>query len=709
MNERTIRQWYDVMKYEIDPKTGEEKPFVFEVRILDGKKTYSGYFKDVETMLNALKPYDGMGIYSTLNAVKEECFSRTQSNRIIANPKETTSAQNIEHRNIIMVDFDPKRSSGICATDDEKRKAQMVANKVYAFLRDNGFERPCVADSGNGVHLYYRVALANTDENTQLVKTFLNVLNLLFGTEDVDVDCSTFDPNRIAKIVGTSSNKGSSTKERPHRESYWVKVEDEFKITPKEIIEKIAALMPVADPPSRSNHYAPLGSFNLEEFLQKYDIKVDKVTETSEYKKYVLDTCPFCGHHAPDSAIFEMTKSHGYGFVCFHNSCRHLTFKDFRLHFDPNAYDKATFADHVYRQNYYRVRPMFEPEPVTQDKGNPWKMMSEIKKTELSPNDYIPTGIKTLDDIVIGQKLGQVTVWSGRRGCAKSTLLNQVLLGSANRGARCALISRELSEGETKQWMMLQLAGKQYNQKSRFNDFYFTPNPIVERIEPWIDQYLRIYNNTYKGDILNLEDKIRQLYAEWPFQILALDNLMTIELDDLGERNEWDNQKKLLNKLTALARELKCHIHLVAHPNKQRQWLDCDSISGSGSIANYAQNVLIVHRIYPDTFESQAAGSLSKDKIADIQTSGCTNIVEIAKWRDKGSAMGKIIKLWFEVESNRLKSDPYEVITYNWQEQATQTSIDIIGDMPNYEIDGFPAKSNTDWLAPMDDNEVVPF
>ena len=249
---------------------------------------------------------------------------------------------------------------------------------------------------------------------------------------------------------------------------------------------------------------------------------------------------------------------------------------------------------------------------------------------------------------------------------------------------------------------MLQLAGKQFNKQSRFNDFYFTPNPIVERIEPWIDQYLRIYNNTYKGDILNLEDKIRQLYAEWPFQILALDNLMTIELDDLGERNEWDNQKKLLNKLTALARELKCHIHLVAHPNKQRQWLDCDSISGSGSIANYAQNVLIVHRIYPDTFESQAAGAMSKEKIVDIQTSGCTNIIEIAKWRDKGAAMGKIVKLWFEIESNRLKSDPYEVITYNWQEQATQTNLDAIGDMPNYEIDGFP-------FTPSAEDEVPPF
>lgn len=704
MNERTIRQWYDLTKYEIDENTGEEKPFVFEVRILDGKNTYSGYFQDVETMLKAIKPYDGMGIYATLNAVKEDCFARAQRNKIISKPKETTGKLNIEHRNLIMVDLDPKRSSGVCATDAEKKKAQVVANKVYGFLRDNGFERPCVADSGNGVHLYYRVALANTDENEKLVKTFLNVLNLLFSTDEVDVDTSVFESCRVAKIIGTASNKGSSTKERPHRESYWVKVEDDFKITPKEIIEKIASLMPVADPPSKGNHYAPLGSFNLEGFLQMYDIKVDKVMETSEYKKYILNTCPFCGHHAPDSAVFEMTKNHGYGFVCFHNSCRHLTFKDFRLHYDPNAYDKSTFAEHVYRQNYYRVRPMFEPEPITQEKGKPWKKLSEMKKKELSPNDYIPTGIKPLDDLVIGQNLGQVTVWTGRRGCAKSTILNQVLLGSANRGAKCALISRELSEGETKQWMMLQLAGKQFNKKSRFNDFYFTPNPVIERIQPWIDQYLRVYNNLYKGDILNIEDKIRQLYAEWPFQILALDNLMTICLDDL-DGDKWSKQAKLMDKLTMLAKELNIHIHLVAHPNKQRVWLDADSVAGDGAIGNYAQNILICHRLdpeNPDRLETQAAGALSKAKIEDILSSKCTNFIEIAKWRDKGAAMGKIVKLWFEIESNRLKSDPYEVLTYNWQEQATQSNLDGIGDMPNYEIDGFP-------FTPSAEDEVPPF
>ena len=174
---------------------------------------------------------------------------------------------------------------------------------------------------------------------------------------------------------------------------------------------------------------------------------------------------------------------------------------------------------------------------------------------------------------------------------------------------------------------------------------------------------------------------------------------MTIDIEDFGARDEWSNQKLLLNKLTSLARELRCHIHLVAHPNKNRTWLDCDSISGSGSIANYAQNVLIVHRIYPDTFETNAAGALSKDKINEIIQSQCTNIIEIAKWRDKGTAMGKIIKLWFEPESNRLKSDPYEVINYNWQERGEQQFFD---GMPSYELD-------SDFLTPMNEDEEIPF
>lgn len=690
--EAGLRRWYDIFKFNKE---------LVELRLIDPNtnKIFSGYFKDINTIIEALKPYECCNQYFTLNRIDDGCYSRMQCNRFIAKPKETTTDKDIIGYDWIMVDLDVERTSGTCSTDEELSYAKRKANEVYAYLRDANFEQPVVCCSGSGIHLMYRVQLANTKENGKLVKDFLTALGMLFSDERVHIDPVVANAGRIARLPFSVNRKGANTKERPHRMAYIVRFPEEVKPTDIVYIKNVASIIPQPEAPSKQNHYRGSDNFDLDAFIEKYNIPIAKKTATNDYTKYVLAECPFdANHKAPDSCVFHF-RNGGFQFVCLHQSHRHLTFKDFRLHYDPNAYDKNTYAEHIYRQNYYRVRPPFEPEQAAEDKGVVWKAMSEIKKTELSPNDYIPTGLKTLDDIVIGQKLGQLTVWSGRRGCAKSTVLNQVLLGAANRGAKCALISRELSEGETKQWMMLQLAGKQFNQKSRFNDFYFTPSNVVERIDPWIDQYLRIYNNAYKGDILNLEDKIRKLYEAWPFQILAIDNLMTIDLDDLGGRDEWSNQKNLLNKLTALARELKIHIHLVAHPNKQRAWLDCDSISGSGSIANYAQNVLIVHRIYPDTFETAAAGSLSKEKISDIITSQCTNIIEIAKWRDKGTAMGKIIKLWFEVESNRLKCDPYEVINYNWQEQAEQQFLD---GMPNYEMENDFFKTN-------DPNEPMPF
>ena len=689
--ERGWRLWYDICK------NGKD---IVEIRLIEPVtgKTFSGYFDNINTLLEAIKPYEHCNAFWVLNTVNPACFSRAQHNKFVAKPRETTSDKDIIGIDWIFIDVDVERPSGVMSTDDELAYAKKKANEVYAYLRSCNITNTVVAVSGSGVHILVRVSLKNTPERHKLVKDFLDAIGMMFSDDKVHIDGSVANPARLCRAYFWVNRKGESTPDRPHRMAYIAKYSEDATPTDPEYLEQIAKLIPQKELPSRENHYRGTESFNLEEFFKKYNIKIAKKVELPEYTKYALSSCPWDStHKAPDSCVFAF-RNGGYQFVCLHQSHRHYTFRDFRLFYDKNAYSKEVYSEYVHKRNYYGIRPPFVPEPVTEDKGQPWKKMSEIKKAELSAEDYIPTGIQTLDSLIIGQHTGQVSVWSGRRGCAKSTVINQVLLGAANRGARSALITRELSDGETKQWMMLQLAGKQFNQKSKFTDFYYTPNNIVQRIEPWIDQYLRIYNNNYKGDILNLEEKIRTLYAEWPFQILAIDNLMTIEIDELGESSEWNNQKKLLNKLTALARELNICIHLVAHPNKNRQWIDCDSISGSGNIANYAQNVFLVSRIYPDTFELQAKDAMSKEKIQDILLSGCTNIIEIAKCRDKGAAMGKIVKLWFEIESNRLKADPYEVINYNWQEQSAQQTID---DLSSYEFaDPFGGIGTTGGEAP---------
>lgn len=698
-----LRQWYDIMKNNSE---------LVELRLFESNsnKVYSGYFTDINTIIAELQKYEHCNCYYTLNHIDEALYSRSQKDHFMLKCQ-TTADNNITGYDWILVDCDCEKPTGVMSTDEELSYAKKKANEIYAYLRSENFENPIVAVSGSGVHLLYRVGLKNNGERRTLVKNFLDALGLMFSDDRVKIDSTVANPARIARLPYSVNRKGSDTAKRPWRMAYFVKVPDVVKITDPIYIERVAKIaQPVIETPSRENHYQSTDKFNLEDFIAKYDIKIAKKVETPQYTKYVLAECPFdSSHKAPDSALFAFVKG-GYQFVCLHNSCRNYTFRDFRLHFDPHAYDKATYAEYVHKRNYYGMRSEFIPEPVTEDKGAPWLKISDIKKSELSPDEYIPSGIEALDSRIIGFKIGQVSVWSGRRGCAKSTLVNMLILNAANRGYKTALFTGELSGNEQKQWMMLQAAGKQFNQRSKFNDFYFTPNNIVEKIEPWLDQYFRMYNNLYSADILNIEEKVRKLHEAWSFQILAIDNLMVMSISELGEKDEWNNQKKLLNKLTQLARELKIHIHLLAHPNKNRDWITIDSISGSGNIGNYAQNVFLVSRIFEDTFEQQAQGTLSKKSITEVMESGCTNIVEIAKLRDKGAAVGNIVKLWFEIESNRLLGDKYEVVNYNWQENVTQRSMDFENN--NYEIglSSFASEANPDMpFAMPDDNEAVPF
>ena len=88
-------------------------------------------------------------------------------------------------------------------------------------------------------------------------------------------------------------------------------------------------------------------------------------------------------------------------------------------------------------------------------------------------------------------------------------------------------------------------------------------------------------------------------------------------------------------------------------------------------------NVFLVSKIYPETFEQQANGTLSKAQIQDVLLSGCSTILQIGKCREKGTAIGKIIKLWFEKESNRLKTDPYENIVFGWADAPMRLEVPL--------------------------------
>lgn len=667
IDETQIYKWCDIFG-----KSGS----LVEVRVIDSKgKIYSGYFKSVDAIINAIRPYDRMHvqIYFTLNEINDGCYSRVQHDKIIpVSSKEPTTGDNdIDRRKFVLIDLDPKRPAGVSSTNAELELAHRLAVVVYRFLITQGFSEPIICKSGNGYHIVIPCDMKSDDESKDVICKFLKAISMIFTDDKVDIDEKVYNASRICKLYGVTAKKGENTVERPWRQSEIIKVPIEIKPTDIAYFKKVAAMYPEEEKPNRYNNYST-ERFDLTNFLNSHGIGY-KTERVAGGTKYILDHCPFNDQHKHKDAVIFQRDSGAIGFICLHNSCSNKTWRDVRLLFEPNAYDRQ------YRQNTQPYKQDFtipQPMPIlkTQEKGEIWLKMSGIDKPRININDFIPSGIPAIDERGLGFKRGFVSVWTGFRGCGKSSLLNMLILNAAQKGFKSALWTGELTSDMAKQWLYLQAAGKQYTKRYGETDYYYVPDFVSERIDPWMDKYVWLFNNKYGDNFLQIKEQIEKLKKEQGIDSVFLDNLMVLNIREL-EKEKYDRQAVLLQQLEDLAKELNVHIHLVAHPHKSFGYLRVDNISGSGDISNKADNIFIVSRINRD-FQNNAKEVIDKVTFQEIIASGCTNVIEIAKFRSKGSLADSFAKLWFELESNRLKNYLSENVNYNWNPDP------IMSDMP---------------------------
>lgn len=658
MNEYTLRQWYDVFK---------DNNELVEIRILDPetKRSYSGYFTDIETILREIKRYEKCNLYFTLNVIDPACYSREQHDRISTRPKSTTSDSEILGRKWCLIDVDCEKPSDTNSTDEEKELAKDVVNNVYKFLRDEGFEQPVICDSANGFHLLYKQAMRNTPENTETMKSFLKVLDMYFSTDKVKIDCTTYNPSRICKLYGVISRKGSDTKERPQRESKILRVPQEIKTTTNEYFEKVASYLPKPEKRDRSNNYGAT-TFDLDAFIQEHGIQVRNKVESRDYTKYVLETCPFnSSHTAPDSAIFKM-RDGSYGFKCLHNSCSQYTFKDFRLHYDADAYSGKDYREFQFKQKYYggKFEP-FQPISENEEKGKKWMSMKDVKRVDISELLSIPTGYHDLDKKIIGLFAGELTVLSGLNASGKTSWLNCLALNVIQQGFKVAIWSGEMQDWRFQGWLNQMAAGKNYvRKKEGFENFYYTPSKICEQIDAWVDNKLFLYNNSYGARWEQLFNDIKELVEKEGVQLIVLDNLAALCIDGY-DSGTYANQTKFILDVKDYAKQKNIHIILVAHPRKQNDFLRKESISGTADLTNIADNVFLIHRVGQD-FVKRAGDFLGEGKVQEYMS--FSNVLEVAKNRQMG-IVDHLVGMYYEMESRRLKNSIAEHIVYGWQDE----------------------------------------
>lgn len=128
--------------------------------------------------------------------------------------------EGILHRRLLLVDLDRVSTRDDPATAQELDAALAVAKSIMTFTANLGLPEPSIVMSGNGYHLYYRLAdLPNTPETTMLIEGTLQGLADIFNTNSVEVDTKVSDAGRMTKIPGTIARKGRESTERPYRQA----------------------------------------------------------------------------------------------------------------------------------------------------------------------------------------------------------------------------------------------------------------------------------------------------------------------------------------------------------------------------------------------------------------------------------------------------------------------------------------------------------
>ena len=678
-----------------------------EIRLINGKQTASGYYMNFENVVKDIEYYDnrpGWQMYFILNDIDASCYDKPQHERIIEKPSSTTQASDITARRWCFIDLDPKRTKDISSTDEQLNHAKNKANEIYKFLKGQGFENIIAAVSGNGSHLLIPCALRNCEETDELIGNFLSTLRVLFEDDVVEVDQKPKDPCRLCKIYGTMARKGANTKERPHRQSYIIKYPEEVKPNDKSYFEKVASMRP-ADPQKYSKETNYSGDrFDVEAFLNKHGLSYTTV-KTSLGTRYKLEECPFNSDHKHGDAMVFQYDTGAVEFYCFHNSCSDYHWKEFRMHFEPDAYDKKDYNEFKYKQRYYeKYRPVQEPAEIKAESaelGKKWLTLRDIKMEKDSERFSIKTGIYALDKAIGGLFEEQTTLLSGINASGKTAILNQLLLNAIQRDVPSALWSGELPAKRIKGWICQTAAGKNNVTKVEGLDKAYEVNEeVIGKIERWVDERLVIYNNNYGNNCEQIIADIIEAIEKYGLKFIVLDNLMALSLDYLvGTMNE--KQKALMLKLDEIAKKYHVHILIIAHPRKEAnfQLLRKESISGTSDLTNICWNLLLLHRVNDD-FEKRATEFWGKERTQRLIYEGYNNIIEVAKNRDYG-VENFLVGLYYEEETKRFKNSRAESMHYDWEE-----GIEEYHKLPDAPPTAMQPNTNFDNQGPVDSYEA---
>jgi len=233
--------------------------------------------------------------------------------------------------------------------------------------------------------------------------------------------------------------------------------------------------------------------------------------------------------------------------------------------------------------------------------STPSAFADEIKEVFSNPDKL--NGTKTawpkLTKLLGGWRNEELTVWTGRSGAGKSTILNQVVLCLAGEGINSCIASLEMPPKSYLRWACVQLLGN-WNPSSE----------AVDRALAFMDSRLYIVNTHEEIKETELFDIFEYAARKHNCRHMVIDSLVRVVLES---KEELEAQKNFVSKLVSFCKKFSCHVHLVAHPRKgmkDSDKPDKSDVKGNSAITDLAHNVISIWRPEEESFKDDPLGDV---------------------------------------------------------------------------------------------------
>jgi len=222
------------------------------------------------------------------------------------------------------------------------------------------------------------------------------------------------------------------------------------------------------------------------------------------------------------------------------------------------------------------------------------ELIARIKSPIIQPRAVMPWR-KTHGQVQF--RPGEVTVWGGANGQGKSLVTGQIALSLCSQGEKVCIASFEMKPMKTLERMGRQWSGENPDHPA-FRGHQEAQNRMIdlyEQFRDWTNGRLWLYDQQGTVSATQVCAVVRYCAKERGITHFFVDSLMKC----VAEEDDYNGQKRIVDELTAIARDYGIHIHLVHHikkpANEDHKPTKYD-YKGSGSVTDQVDNVISVWR-----------------------------------------------------------------------------------------------------------------